>query len=237
MPVDSRHSSFDGREVDDWLRDVGEIDWDGDGRATSRRPERVGESTKRPRSAPPGAGGLESAEPRRHAAEHPHEGTIRRRRAIGLLVLLVILGGLIWVAVAAFGGGSGESTAETLQTTTARQPSTSTATTPATTTPTTTTPATTTPAATTPPLTVDLPAGEKLRRDSSGDVVKQLQEGLTALGLEPGPADGDFGPVTEAAVVEFQQSKGLATDGVVGVNTARELNAALAELPAADSTG
>ncbi len=232
MPVDGRHSSFDGREGDDWLRDVGEIDWEGDVRSTARRPEHTGEPAKRARRAPSGAGSVESAEPRRHAAKNPHEATIRRRRAIGLLVLLVILGGLIWVAVAAFGGGSGGSTGETLQTTTARQPSTSTATTPAT-----TTPATTTPAATTPPLTVDLPAGEKLRRDSSGDVVKQLQEGLTALGLEPGPADGDFGPVTEAAVVEFQKSKGLATDGVVGVNTARELNAALAELPAADSTG
>lgn len=227
MPVDGRHSSFGGREGDDWLRDVGEIDWEGDVRATARRPERKGEPAKPPRRAPSGAGSVESAVPRRHEAEHRHEATIRRRRAIGLLVLLVILGGLIWVAVAAFGGGSGGSTGETLQTTTARQPSTSTPTTPAT-----TTPATTTPAAATPPLTVDLPAGEKLRRDSSGNVVKQLQEGLTALGLAPGPVDGDFGPVTEAAVVEFQQSKGLATDGVVGVNTARELNAALAKLPA-----
>ncbi len=31
--------------------------------------------------------------------------------------------------------------------------------------------------------------------------------------------DGDFGPKTRAAVIEFQQSAGLTTDGIVGPNT------------------
>ena len=135
----------------------------------------------------------------------------------------MIFGALIWLVVAALGGDSSESPDGTLPTTTVEQPATTTAA-PIATTPTTTIP----PAETTLALTVDLPAGNIMLLGSSGEVVTQLQEGLTALGFEPGPADGDFGPLTGAAVVAFQQANRLEADGVVGVNTARELNAALA---------
>ena len=52
-----------------------------------------------------------------------------------------------------------------------------------------------------------------LRRGSKGDAVKQLQQ---KLGI---PADGDFGPGTEAAVRKWQAANGLTADGVVGPKT------------------
>ena len=90
----------------------------------------------------------------------------------------------------------------------------------------TTTPSTTPEAA---PLRVTLPEGETLSRGDSGSEVEELQKGLAELGFSPGEPDGDFGANTEAAVIDFQQSNGLAPDGVVGTETARLLNAALAE--------
>lgn len=52
-----------------------------------------------------------------------------------------------------------------------------------------------------------------LRQGDRGDAVKELQE---ILGIV---RDGDFGPMTKRAVVEFQRSKGLYADGIVGKNT------------------
>jgi len=52
-----------------------------------------------------------------------------------------------------------------------------------------------------------------VRKGSKGDTVKAVQ---TALGLT---ADGDFGPGTEAAVIQWQRSKGLVPDGIVGRST------------------
>jgi peptidoglycan hydrolase-like protein with peptidoglycan-binding domain len=52
-----------------------------------------------------------------------------------------------------------------------------------------------------------------LKKGSRGPDVAKLQE---QLGL---PADGDFGPKTEAAVKALQGSKGLKVDGVVGPQT------------------
>lgn len=65
---------------------------------------------------------------------------------------------------------------------------------------------------TTTPATTD-PARSMLRKGDSGESVKQLQ-GL--LKINP---DGDFGPVTEAAVRAFQTSKALVADGRVGPKT------------------
>ena len=52
-----------------------------------------------------------------------------------------------------------------------------------------------------------------LKRGMKGAPVKRLQE---KLGIG---ADGDFGPGTEKAVRDFQQSNGLAVDGIAGPDT------------------
>ena len=52
-----------------------------------------------------------------------------------------------------------------------------------------------------------------IQQGSSGPQVTLLQQ---KLGI---PADGIFGPQTNAAVRNFQQSHGLSVDGIVGPNT------------------
>lgn len=65
-----------------------------------------------------------------------------------------------------------------------------------------------------------------LRRGSSGPEVITLQNRLNALGtLPPLKPDGQFGPRTEAAVIQFQRARGLVPDGVVGPRTWAALNA------------
>ena len=66
-------------------------------------------------------------------------------------------------------------------------------------------------------LTADLSLG------SGGEDVLAIQQQLLALGYDPGPADGYFGPVTEDAVVLFQMVNGLYVDGVVGPITMNAL--------------
>ena len=63
-----------------------------------------------------------------------------------------------------------------------------------------------------------------LREGTKGTQVKQLQERLQQLGFKLGIPDGDFGPATKAAVMAFQKSEGLITDGIVGERTWRALN-------------
>jgi putative chitinase len=72
-----------------------------------------------------------------------------------------------------------------------------------------------------------------LRLNSSGPAVTALQQALQAAGFGPGAIDGSFGPGTEAAVIAFQRSKGLAADGVVGPNTVTALG--LAVIPSVPS--
>lgn len=72
-----------------------------------------------------------------------------------------------------------------------------------------------------------------LKLNSSGPDVTALQQALQKAGFPPGATDGSFGPGTEAAVLAFQRSKGLAADGVVGPNTATALG--LAAIPAVPS--
>jgi len=55
--------------------------------------------------------------------------------------------------------------------------------------------------------------------DDSGEAVTQLQTRLANLGFYNGPMTSYFGPLTEEAVIAFQQSRGLAADGVVGPST------------------
>lgn len=59
-----------------------------------------------------------------------------------------------------------------------------------------------------------------LRRPAEGDLVKVIQ---AKVGL---PADGKFGPKTEAAVRVFQRNHSLVPDGIVGPKTWQALDAA-----------
>jgi putative chitinase len=58
-----------------------------------------------------------------------------------------------------------------------------------------------------------------LRQGSSGPDVRNLQKKLKDLGFDPNGVDGLFGPGTRAAVIAFQQSKGLQADGIAGPAT------------------
>ncbi|AWJ89385.1 TIGR02594 family protein [Azospirillum baldaniorum] len=53
--------------------------------------------------------------------------------------------------------------------------------------------------------------------------VLAVQTALQAQGFDPGSLDGVWGRKTIAAVIAFQQARGLAPDGVVGPHTARAL--------------
>jgi hypothetical protein len=55
------------------------------------------------------------------------------------------------------------------------------------------------------------------------DVVRQIQQALSAHGVHPGPIDGDYGPKTAAAVAAFQAAHGLVANGEVGPQTAQAL--------------
>jgi N-acetylmuramoyl-L-alanine amidase len=52
-----------------------------------------------------------------------------------------------------------------------------------------------------------------------GDDVAELQLRLGALGFDAGRVDGIFGPLTRAAVGEFQRNAGLVSDDVCGPDT------------------
>jgi len=58
-----------------------------------------------------------------------------------------------------------------------------------------------------------------------GVEVRQLQEKLAAIGFDIIP-DGVFGPVTQAAVIDFQAENGLVPDGIVGPQTKVQLGLA-----------
>jgi peptidoglycan hydrolase-like protein with peptidoglycan-binding domain len=58
-----------------------------------------------------------------------------------------------------------------------------------------------------------------LRVGSQGTAVRVLQRALDRLGHAPGLVDGIFGPLTDAAVRSFQQSRTIAVDGIVGSQT------------------
>jgi peptidoglycan hydrolase-like protein with peptidoglycan-binding domain len=67
-------------------------------------------------------------------------------------------------------------------------------------------------------------SGEMLQSGSSGPAVRQLQEALKAAGFDPGPIDGVYGPLTEAAVRAFQSSVGISVDGIAGPITQSKLS-------------
>ena len=58
---------------------------------------------------------------------------------------------------------------------------------------------------------------------SKGEEVRQIQQRLTELGIYSGPINGNFGPLTEAAVRAFQQEQGISVTGVAGPITLKAL--------------
>ena len=56
--------------------------------------------------------------------------------------------------------------------------------------------------------------------------VRRLQRSLRVVGERVGRVDGRFGPLTEAAVVDFQRRHGLAADGLAGEETLAALTRA-----------
>src|SRR5215211_7698128 len=75
-----------------------------------------------------------------------------------------------------------------------------------------------------------LSVGVGYGHDAGSQPVRALQSRLRRLGYEPGPIDGIYGPLTEAAVERFQGAQGLAVDGVAGPQTAARLEAKRAAL-------
>ncbi len=62
------------------------------------------------------------------------------------------------------------------------------------------------------------PPQPPLQRGDKGDRVMSLQIMLRRIN-DGGGVDGDFGPGTQNAVMEFQEANGLSVDGVVGAET------------------
>lgn len=58
-----------------------------------------------------------------------------------------------------------------------------------------------------------------LRRGDRGDGVVAVQEFLWTHGVDPGPVDGIFGPLTDQAVRAFQARRLIGVDGIVGPMT------------------
>ena len=87
-----------------------------------------------------------------------------------------------------------------------------------------------------PPSTVCDPNSQILRKGDNGEIVITLQNLLTERGYNPGTIDGDFGPGTEGAVIQFQTDNGLTADGIVGAGTWQEL-CSLSEPPSEDTPG
>jgi peptidoglycan hydrolase-like protein with peptidoglycan-binding domain len=76
--------------------------------------------------------------------------------------------------------------------------------------------------------------GTTLQEGSTGPAVTRLQSLLQDAGCSPGGIDGNFGPMTQAAVMQYQASRGLSVDGVVGPQTWAALNS---NKPAVKSVG
>ncbi len=63
------------------------------------------------------------------------------------------------------------------------------------------------------------PTGTQLEPGNSGTAVTQLQNRLKALGFYKGPVTGFYGRLTQAAVRDFQRSRGISVNGIAGPTT------------------
>ena len=86
-------------------------------------------------------------------------------------------------------------------------------------------PATSVPVVTPVPTVGPSPTPKSIQRGfTDSDEVREIQRRLKELGYYSGPADGDFGPATEKAVISFQKANKLNADGKVGEKTLAMLN-------------
>lgn len=79
------------------------------------------------------------------------------------------------------------------------------------------------------------PESATLSRGANGPAVREVQQRLSDLGYRTGTVDGDFGPITQGAVRDFQTANGLETTGVVDGATRERLFSAEAKPAAAMS--
>lgn len=63
----------------------------------------------------------------------------------------------------------------------------------------------------------------QLKRGSVSNYVLIAQDDLNTLGFRTGGLDGIFGTQTRNAVIQYQTSRGLSADGIIGCNTWRSL--------------
>lgn len=77
---------------------------------------------------------------------------------------------------------------------------------------------------TTPPVKK---ASNILQFGSKGAAVTQLQQNLRSLRFYSGPINGNYGTLTQQAVIRFQQTYRISADGIAGTKTLRTIAAAL----------
>ena len=68
-----------------------------------------------------------------------------------------------------------------------------------------------------------------MKKGTVGLDVLALQQALEFLGYNPGPADGVFGPRTEAAVIAFLRDYGRQYTGSVGQSEVSAVNGAVSD--------
>ncbi|MCL2188893.1 MAG: peptidoglycan-binding protein [Defluviitaleaceae bacterium] len=70
-----------------------------------------------------------------------------------------------------------------------------------------------------PQLFLDVPQGfVSLQRYDSGNLVAEIQLRLQELGFYDGPISGNFGPLTKASVILFQETMGLEVNGIFDID-------------------
>lgn len=75
------------------------------------------------------------------------------------------------------------------------------------------------------PISTNAISRNNIKKGSKGQFVKWVQNKLNQKGFSVGRfgVDGSFGNDTNNAVINFQKNRGLIADGIVGINTVREL--------------